>query len=381
MKINPKKNFGESSQIKLMGWIGNKTLAENLPRFSAIIYENQRLGDFFLASKSISILLDYFGREKCALCVSPESLILAEDQFPKIPKIIIPLSLSFKGFNIIEAYSLKNKLRQQSCENLICLRHHRSPLSNFVLNCIPANYRWGIINHPWMSMHAKKSENELFSKTAEYPYPPQKGNPSQVEAHARILHLITKKKRNIKNLLPVLATRDVKQITDKKLVIAPWGSSNFKSLSKDLLLKILTQLKIKKKFKIQIITSPQDSQKGKRLYEFLNKKGGLEVQSFSPSRSIDDLQKQISSATAILCCDSFPAHLATAMDKPTAVLATGAMPGVFGPWNHSEKQRWFCKKIDCLGCGSGCNCSYSQPLCLYGISAKKVAKFLKKWLS
>ena len=140
MQITPKEASGDACRRMLLSLLKKDVVSRRTDfRYSAIIYEAQRLGDFLLASNSIAILLKYFGEENCALVISPESLPLAKEYFPKTFKIIVPLSLTWGGYNIFEAARLKNRLVTHSTENLVCMRHHRSPVCSFFLRCFPAN--------------------------------------------------------------------------------------------------------------------------------------------------------------------------------------------------------------------------------------------------
>ena len=90
--------------------------------------------------------------------------------------------------------------------------------------------------------------------------------------------------------------------------------------------------------------------------------------------NLGQLESGLAQCAAVLSADTFTAHLATALDLPVAVLAAGGQPGVFGPWQNSDRQRWFTYEMDCSGCGW--RCSQPSVLCVERIRPEAVGAFL-----
>lgn len=376
-QIRPKELPGDAFRRLLLRFLGGAVNAPHgsPPRHRAIIYEAQRLGDFLLAVKSIRIFLDYFGEEHSALAVSPEAMDLAIESFPKVSKITVPLFLAIGGWDLFGGLRLRRDLSAHSCDHLVCLRHHRSPLATSILGWIPANERWAIVNHPWMSPGARASEIRLFDHTAPFPFQDEEGVPSEVQASARLLSMVTGFPYQGKALLPSIDLEKVHPADSGSalLVVAPWGSSRMKSIPEKLLTDVVEKLSERAVFSVDVVAAPFESDKAQVLTGRLRKSlPGMDVT--NRPTTLGNLSAVISSATAVLACDSFIGHLATALNRPTAVLATGASPGLFGEWSRSGKQRWFTREMACWGCGW--HCAHSHPRCLHEIPPEDVADFL-----
>lgn len=381
LQISPKESHGDALRRLVFKWPTWHNIARggSHPRYRAIIYDMQRLGDLLLAFKAIEKQLAHFGKKNCALAVSPEEMALASKLFPGVAIVTVPLVLSAGGWNLLEAVRLKRKLAAYSCENLICFRHHRSPLASAILRWIPANTRWGIVDHPWMSVAARNFEADLFSKKAPFYFPAQNGIPAVVAANATLVSMVTGEPCRATKLLPLFHHEDPgPQKEIPTLAIAPWGSSNIKRIPEELISKILSGLKAKIDFEGVILAAPDDGNRALELVDYLRaEKTGLKI-SHIATPDLASMTEQIYSADAVFTCDSFPAHLAVAYDRPTAVLVTGATPGLFGPWHRSKKQGWFTKEMACCGCGW--RCIHSRPLCITEIEPQKVIEFLFRQL-
>jgi hypothetical protein len=376
-RITPKELPGDSFRrlvFRLLGGVVN-TPPGSSPRYRAIIYEAQRSGDFLLAVKSIRILLDYFGEEHSTLAVSPEAMPLAMESFPKVAKATVPLSLAMGGWDLFGGLRLRRDLSAHSCDHLVCLRHHRSPLATSILGWIPANKRWAIIDHPWMSRGARAAEIGLFDQTAAFPFQGEEGVPLEVQANACLLSMVTGCLHQAEALLPSMDLEKVHPEVPGSalLVVAPWSSGRMSSLPEKLLTEVLRKIAERAVFSVCVVAAPFERDKTHALTGRLrNSLPGMDVT--DRLTTLGDLIAAISSATAVLACDSFIGHLATALDRPTAVLATGASPGLFGEWKRSEKQRWFTHEMACWGCGW--RCVHSHPRCLHEIPPGNVADFL-----
>jgi len=190
-KIQPKSLPGDGLRRRLLRWAGGMARpSDGAPRHRLVIYEAQRLGDLLLAHRAIAALLAHFGTARSALVITPETRPLADELFPDIAKVAVPLSLPLGGWSLGTAWRLRNELAAHSCDHLVCLRHHRSPLATALLRWIPAHERWGTTRHPWMPPTAQGDEAGLFGHAATYPYPPgAEGVPAEVQAHAELLSL------------------------------------------------------------------------------------------------------------------------------------------------------------------------------------------------
>ena len=379
--IRPKARSGDAWRFRLLQRLGNPRPHSNQAKFRAIIYKPERLGDFLLAANAIRMLAAHWGEDRTALVVSAACRDLAEKMFPELPKISMPLTLGMDGWNLAQALSLRGALSRWSCENLVCLRHHRQPLSSVALKWIAADQRWGTTDHPWMLPAIRAGEQGLFDRPVRYPWPARPGVPAEVQAHADLVTRITSVETDAMSLLPEIAPQSESgRARDRPtLVVIPWASNEIKSLSSQLIAGIVRNMANGANCRIRIVAEAGRWPAQAKLAEELNAMlPGLDIAPL-PTANLTDLDAALAQSDAVLTADTYPAHLATAMDKPAAVLATGALPGVFGPWSRSHRQRWFCRAMECWGCGW--RCQYEKPYCLLDISTKEVGEFLASHLS
>lgn len=378
--IRPNARGGDAWRLRLLRFLGPAASASPQPNYRAVIYKPERLGDFLLATPAIRALVNHWGAEQVALIVSPECFALADEEFPGLAKFSLPLRLGLGGWNVAQAIDIRRDLTQYSCDHLVCLRHHRQPLSSAALGWIPARWRWGTVGHPWMLPALQTAENGLLDRFTRYPWPSQNGLATELQAHADVVSHVIGTAFQARDLLPraepvhTSGTRDERPV----LVIAPWTSSTLKSLPPDLLGSIVQRLASRPNLRIRILADSRQRPAQEAMCRHLG--AILPDHDIAPARTatLAELRAAIAAAWAVLTADSFPAHLATAMDKPVAVLATGALPEVFGPWSHSPRQRWFTHQTDCWGCGW--HCVHRQPNCLHDIAPDAVAEFLASHL-
>ena len=79
----------------------------------------------------------------------------------------------------------------------------------------------------------------------------------------------------------------------------------------------------------------------------------------------------IENAALILTMDTATAHISTALDKPTIVIAGDGGGGQFS-WRRSAKQIWLQRNMPCAGCGWVC--TQSEPYCITGITEDEIVQ-------
>jgi ADP-heptose:LPS heptosyltransferase len=379
--IRAKARPGDAWRFRLLQCLGGPRPPVARSRFRAIIYKPERLGDLFLAANAIRILAAHWGESQTALVVSAECRELADKMFPDLPKFYLPLTLGLGGWNLAQALSLRSKLSSWSCEHLVCLQHHRQPLSSAALRWIRADCRWGVTGHPWMLPAIRDGEAGLFDRPLQYRWPTPPGTPAEVQAHADLVTRITGRETDVTSILPKVALPSEHRVSSERptLVVVPWGSGEIKNLIGELIAGVIKDATSVARCRIRIVAEPKRRSEQARLTKDLSAMlPGFDIAPL-PTANLAELEAAIAQSAAVLAADTFPAHLATAMNKPVAVLATGALPGVFGPWSRSENQRWFCREMACWGCGW--RCQYEKPYCLLDISTKDVGKFLAPHLA
>ena len=107
-----------------------------------------------------------------------------------------------------------------------------------------------------------------------------------------------------------------------------------------------------------------------------------EGEKISPSREssvstpdLGSLVTAISSADAMLCHDSFPAHLAAALGKPVVAIFGSGEPDWFAPWKNRDRvvQKNVCPLHPCID-----RCGMDRYLCLDHIKVADVIQQLKR---
>jgi ADP-heptose:LPS heptosyltransferase len=87
--------------------------------------------------------------------------------------------------------------------------------------------------------------------------------------------------------------------------------------------------------------------------------------------SFVDFCSLVAAARGVISVDTATAHLATALDKPAAIILGGGQYGDFGPWRRSPRQVWFTHQVPCFGCLW--SCIHPEPLCITQVPPSEVA--------
>lgn len=99
-------------------------------------------------------------------------------------------------------------------------------------------------------------------------------------------------------------------------------------------------------------------------------KACLEDISFVKTSGPAALASALATADALVCHDSFPAHLAAALGKPVVTVFGSGEPDWFAPWNNRARavQRRVCPLHPCID-----RCGMDSYLCLDAIRVDDVA--------
>lgn len=93
------------------------------------------------------------------------------------------------------------------------------------------------------------------------------------------------------------------------------------------------------------------------------------------TENVRALADALASSDALLCHDSFPAHLAAALGKPVVAVFGSGEPSWFAPWNNRDRvvQRRVCPLHPCID-----RCGMDSYLCLDAISTGDVLAQLER---
>ncbi|MFA6560869.1 MAG: glycosyltransferase family 9 protein [Verrucomicrobiia bacterium] len=341
------------------------------------IFKAERLGDFLLAQPAIQRLVESHGAANSTLIVSRACRALADRFFPGVEKIEVALEFSWDDWNWVEARRQAEALGQFHFEKAVCLTHHRKPALWSAWASIRAEQKIGLVDHPWMSPGVRRVERRHFDLHAPYPrqVSPDGATCLELEAHAAVLNICGPGLINASELRPRLKCDLPRSATKKPVLgIVPGTSSRLKSLPDELIGLTCGQLAESNTFDVLLIGEAAQCGALERLRAHLagiSKMGSVRI---CCEWDLKQLETGLAQCAAVLSADTFTAHLATALDLPVAVLATGAQPGVFGPWRNSDRQRWFVNEMACFGCGW--RCVHQSALCVERIEPRAVSAFL-----
>lgn len=101
---------------------------------------------------------------------------------------------------------------------------------------------------------------------------------------------------------------------------------------------------------------------------------GRDARATFPTPTIPSLISALAGCDAILCHDSFPAHLAAALGKPVVTIFGSGEPDWFAPWNnrHRVVQKRVCPLHPCID-----RCGMPRYICLEEIQPADVLRQLE----
>lgn len=344
----------------------------------ACIYKLDRLGDFVLSLGAIRLLLEAFGEERCLLIVSPFSSGLAALEFPRTPRVVMPVFIGFHPSQAVRRWFHRRKvLGRYSFKKLICLRHHRSLYDDVVLTWIRANKSYGASGAMLSAVPEDSAVfSSRFSSELKYPANAEPGFCRELEAHRQVCEATLGRKVDCDCVLPVI--HDVGLPEGGVLLVSPFSSSNLKDYTLEKMVRAVSYVYHRRGTPIRVCVSRSDMNRGTRVVDLLRRDGAADSDLLVPE-SIPEYVKAVSAARILLTVDTATAQIATALDKPTVVIIGGGHYGFFGPWCRSGRQIWLTNHLDCFHCNW--NCIYSEARCICDVHPDSISRALESLLS
>jgi hypothetical protein len=342
------------------------------PYKKCAIFKLDALGDSVLALGAIQSITRHFGEENCVLVCWHK---VKEFMAPRFPAMEIVGAQAFT--NLFDTLLYLRSVKQHSIFSegvglLISLRHHRSMHHDLILSAIPAETTVGAPDTPLSDF-----ENDLIKKSLvrfDRLSKPISENGSdkckELSMHSAVISCALGTNITPEAIVPCITCAASANNTGPKLVVTPFTGSAVRDISTAQLQEILSAVSKQCDVESVIVSSAADRNRSERMAAVLRAKGLLRVSSIC-TESLQQFIQILADATAVLTADSAPAHLATALDKPTVALIGGGQPGWFGYWRRSEKQVWLDHHVPCYGCNW--YCIYNEAICITGISAKLAA--------
>jgi ADP-heptose:LPS heptosyltransferase len=324
------------------------------------------LGDFVLALSAIRLLLAHHGEEQCLLVISPAAEPLAQREFPRTPRLLLPASQGH-WLALRAATKFRRQLGSFEFEQVICLRHQRWDYDELVLSWMRANEHLRLetgftermrpeLRTFWLDAPgAQVWSDEGFTSEGRLC--------RELARHGALVAAATGSRPNEEEILPMLsASAEV----DEAVVVTPLSSRPVKDFPVALLIAALKEVRRQSSLPVVLIGSaPQKAQLERLRREIAAREIG-EIKVRADLR-FEDYVNLLAAAPLVLTVDTATAHLATALDRNTVVLLGGGHYGEFGPWQRSPRQVWLTEHMDCFGCDW--RCIHPAPYCLTQISA------------
>jgi ADP-heptose:LPS heptosyltransferase len=330
------------------------------------IFKLDLLGDFVLALSAIRLLLAHYGEEQCLLVISPAAEPLAQREFPRTPRLLLPASQGH-WLALRAAAKFRRQLGGFEFEKVGCLRHQRWDYDELVLSWMRANkhirLETGITERLrpelrtfWLDAPgAQVWSNEGFTSEGRLC--------RELARHGALVTAATGSRPNEEEILPVLSASAK---VDQAVVVTPLGSKPIRDFPMTLLIAALKEVRRRSSLPVVLIGSaPQKSQLEQLGRELTAQEiGDIRVRA---DLLFEDYLNLLAAAPLVLTVETATAHLATALDRNTIVLIGGGHYGEFGPWRRSPRQVWLTERMDCFGCDW--RCIHPAPYCLTQVAA------------
>jgi ADP-heptose:LPS heptosyltransferase len=338
-------------------------------RYRAAIVKLDRLGDFVLALAAIRRLLEHYGEEECLLMISPVAEPLAQREFPRTSRLLLPASQGH-GRALLAATRFRRQLGGFDFETVICLRHQRWDYDELVLSWMRAGkclrletgfterlrpeFRTFQFDAPGARLWRESSSDE------ETIVPGQLCR--ELMRHRELVEAATGRRPDVEEILPALSTSAK---VDQAVVITPLSSEPIKDFPVALLTMALKKVRQHSLLPMVLIGSASQKLRLEQIRSALaeQKIDGVMVRA---DLLFEDYLNLLAAAPLVLTADTATAHLATALDRNTIVLLGGGHYGEFGPWRRSSRQVWLTERMDCFGCDW--RCIHPAPYCLTRVS-------------
>jgi hypothetical protein len=306
-------------------------------RFDLIICKVDRLGDWILAEPSIRRLIASTGNRPDAVVVwaSRETRELREWRpiGARVEEIRFDSRSAWqRATKLLRVFSL---LGQYQARRLVYLRHEDDLMQDLVRRFAQAN--------------------QLLTPTAARDSAPLPGTgdadvPGQIVLHARLLEAAGLDRLPASALVPDFRTTPPSDRSGP-VVLAPFASTPDRNWDATNWVQVIGGL-APIPSTLEIWCSAEQLPAADALARQIMVGG--KTTAVSKTGSIPQLADALRHAPLVLAVDSFPAHLAIALDSPAVVLIGGGHFGMFGPWRRNSRQEWVTHPLPCFQCQWAC---------------------------
>ncbi|MEZ0257694.1 MAG: glycosyltransferase family 9 protein, partial [Chthoniobacter sp.] len=337
------------------------------------IFKPDRFGDLILASGAIQYFTKRYGPESCALLVADFAVELAEKLFPGALVIGIPHAHNDLLRGVIpNLWKLRPMLARYAFEKVICLRHQRSLYEELLLGRLLARESFGLRNTVDYMLPCDV-ETYVFPLTRSCSYPTDAPPASclELEAHRLTVMAAENHEVTLEEVLPRLEIAPAEANFASAVIVSPFGSSDIRTYPLPLVVEVMRLIQQQSDCRFALCGEGKDANRLAELHHLAESAGVREVSIHTPE-SFLDFARIVAAARGAISVDTSTAHLATALDKPAAVIIGGGTYGRVGPWRRSERQIWITQPVPCFYCLW--DCFQPKPFCITEVSPATVAQ-------
>lgn len=186
---------------------------------------------------------------------------------------------------------------------------------------------------------------------------------------------LTLKERELSFVVKDESREKIKRVTagEDFILMHPTSRWKFKCYPPHLIAELITQLEARR-FNIVLTSGPEKSEMA-MIKDILEKCPHTKVTDLSGKISLEELGALIELAQGVICVDSVPLHLASALKTPVIALFGPSSDKEWGPWMH-PKGYVVSHNIPCRPCGlDGCGGSKISD-CMHQIPVADVLRYV-----
>jgi len=362
----------------LTRWLARPIVRGSPRRYRAAIVKVDRLGDFVLAVSAIRHVVAFHGEEQCLLVVSPSAEAMAAREFPRTPRLVLPIEPGHKRL-LWEGGNARTLLAGVSADEVICLRHQRGDWEELILGWLGGR-RTCVLDEPRAGQESAARRTWVHAGPGRVQFDqvmaPVDGGCRELERHRQLLMHALDRPLTATELMPRFE-RVGAGAARGGIVVTPFGSAAIRDFPEELLVAALRAVRKHSAAPIALQGDSAQQPRLRRLAESLQSAGVTGVTCAAPA-GVTDFASAVAGAELVVTVETATAHLAAAFDRPAVILIGGGHFGEFGPWARSARQVWLTHRIDCFDCNW--RCVHPEPYCLTRIAAEPVCAAVAKAL-
>jgi len=311
-----------------------------------LIFKPDGIGDFILSTGAIRVMADAVGEARLTLVVRDLLVPLARAQFPAACVVGLPIAekrrvLNLFVLNLYRSLGPIREVRRTRFDAAVSFRHMRSYMQSLTFFSVRAARYFASENLLARNRRFGRSVVERLIQTGrapvEVPYPDVlRGQPTEMEAHRRIVSAVLNREVSFEEILPVLKAEPG---SNAYRLCAPISTMEAKDYPFAQWVEAFRLTDAGRRLPLVLTGSLAQRPRLEELARSLKDAGMADVEVRLPG-DLPAFVDLVAGAAAVFTVDTAAAHIAAALDRPLLVLFSGLQSGMFAPWQHSERQCW-----------------------------------------